>query len=318
MKKQLLIILGILAMYSCNNKNNENQTKDSIISSNNALLATKVEIDCRIPFDNENNPNWVKGLNREKFVNNIFSKILSGKFTEIYKRDEKYTISNVEDRMGVKFDTTITFNKKTNKNDTSINKTEINLSEIKEILFNEEWKFDKKEFGFEKKINSWSFIRKFYRQNDIKQENPRYLITFQIKRNEDTKPELKIASDFTYIFEFRDEYLDRVGLDKKGLLNYLIPNIESGKIKVFDPIYLVDKSKRVFTPQQFKNYTEIDFADKDVSKEINKMIYIEDWYLDEKTFNISKKVKALGFVENKYDDKTGEWTDKILFFIFFE
>ena len=317
MRNYLIILTGILLIFACNNNNIDIAEEDVNISDDNALLANKVEVDERIRFENVNNPNWVKSFDNIEFVETVFLKIFSGEFkhVNIWEQDDS-VVNYIRERMGERIDTLIIFNNNTKQNDTSINKKEIDLSEIKEIYFEEEWFFNKVNLSFNKDVSVWTPIRVYHRADDIKKKDTRYKKIFQIKKDGNSKFLNKVAENYTYIFEFYTEYENRTGLDKKGFFKFILQNIESGKIKTYDPIYLVDKSKREFTTEQLKNYAGISLDSEEFNDEVNKMIFIEDWFFDEKTFNISKKVKGIGFIADR--KVNGEWQDKILFFIFFD
>ncbi len=313
MRKYLIIIIGILFVFSCDKDNTE---KEVVYANDNALLADKVQVDNRIAFENEDNPDWIKGFDNEKFVETVFSKIFSGELAGFSNMENNgYTIEEVKDRMGEK-PFTLVFNEETNQTDTVFTKKEIELSEIKELYFEEEWFFDKDKLSFEKTINLWTFIRVYYRDTDFKKEDTRYKKIFQIKKNDKSKFVNKIAEDYTYIFKFFQDYQNKTaGLDKNNFFRFLLQSIEEGKIKSYDPIYLVDKSKREFTVDELKNYAGISLDYDEFSDEVNKIIFVEDWFFDEETFSIAKKVKGIGFIADRYNDA---WEEKILFFIFFE
>ncbi len=317
MKKYLVILTGILFLFACNN--NADVSDDDIkTSNNNALLAKKVEVMDRIVLKNEDNPDWVISFNDKAFFETVFGKVFSGEFTDCYNTPRnssdtsRYTIEELKQRMM----STSYFNKETKQKETVYIETEAALAQLKEILFKEEWNYNVTENIFEKKINAWIPIRVYHRQDDIEKKDTRYKMIVVFKNDNIEIPKKMIAEDYTYIFDFYHEYnLERVGLDKKGFFKHIINNIEIGKIKTYDPIYLVDKSKREFTIDELKNYAGITLDPEEFANEVYKMIFIEDWYFDEKTFNISKKVKGLGFISSDYKNGLEE---RILFFIFFE
>jgi len=312
MKNYLIIIIGILFISSCNINNEDNSKR---VINRNALLAKKAQVDSRIAFKNYDNPEWVKSFDNDKFVLDIFTKILSGDFSEFTKKEKNgYTIKEVKERMG-EMPFTLMYNEKTKQLDTIFSKKEVDLSEIHEIYFEEEWVFNEDNLNFDKKIDTWTPIRVYHRVNDFKKEDTRYKKIFQIKNDNNSDFKDKIAKDYIYTFNFSQEYQNRTGLDKTEFFKFILQKIKEGKIKTYDPIYLVDKSKREFNIVELKNYAGISLDYIEFADEVDKLIFIEDWYFDEKTFSISKKVKGLGFIADRYND---EWEEKILFFIFFE
>ena len=306
MKKLLFIFVPFLFLFACNN---ENQSEINEISEDNALLAKDVKIIDRITLKNDDNPDWVLSFDNEVFFKNIFEKIFSGEFTDCYKHirklsdTSKYSAEDVKERM------VSIYHNETDKED-----AQPDLSELKEILFREEWNFDSEKLVFEKKIMGWSPIRVYIASNDT--EDTRFKMVMCIHNDKEFEKVNKIAEDYEYIYDFNDKYLEKTGLDKDGFYNFLLQNIKDGKIKTYDPIYLVDKSKREFTLEQLKNFAGISLDPDDFAEEVNQIIFVEDWYFDDKTFNIAKEVKGLGFIAERYNNN--ERDDKILFFIFFD
>jgi len=309
MKKYLIILTGILFVFACNN---DKVNDDKEILNNNALLAQKVEVMNRIELFNEDNPEWVSSFDSKTFFKNVFNKVFSGEFSDCYKKSHdlsdtlKYTIEEIKQRMITNYHS---------NNDTVADEPKPDFSELKEIIFKEEWVFNKEKLIFEINVNAWIPIRVYYRFDDIKKEDTRYKMITVFKNTKESEQKKIIAENYIYVFNFYDEYMERTGIDKKGFFKFILKNIETGKIKAYDPIYLVDKSKREFTGEQLKNYAGISLDPEEFSDEVDKMIFVEDWYFDEKTFNISKKVKGIGFIADRYNDG---WEEKILFFIFFD
>ena len=316
MKNYFLIMCLVSLFGACNEpQHTENKIETQ---PTNALLAQKVKVADNVDLINTDNPEWVKNINNEELGSFIISTVLDKNFKLTENRRLNFTNEEIKMRMGVAYDTIFKLNKKTNKFDTVVSKTKIKYSEIERIYFKEEWDFNKSTLKLEKQVKMWGPVRVFYRKDDINKKDQRQSIVYRIDNSKDTICGTILVKDFIYTFEFKSEYLERTGLDKHAFLTFLIQQIKEGKQKAYDPIWLVDKSKRKFTFDDIKEYSGMNFENPnyDFSRYIKKIIFIEDWYFNKKTFNFFKKVKGIGLVANLYGENGRE--DKILFFTFFE
>jgi hypothetical protein len=319
MKKLISILILLIFCLACNNETND--IKSIKPENMNALLSEKVKMQDRIPFKNKDNPDWVAGLNHIEFVEDFFQKTFSGEFTNTHSTyiesdNVLYGINNIKQRMGIEVTGDSILDSEIESLD-SLYEKGLDLSEITEIITWEEWEFDKKSLLFSKKIKAWAFVREYYRADDTLHENARYRLPFIVKNDETAVINKKLAENIISVFNLDyHEYLDRIGFGEEEFFKFLLENIEAGKLKTYDPIYLIDRSKREFTTEELKNFAGIEFDYVDLASEVYKFIFIEDWYYDEKTFCIEKKVKGLGLVADRLIND--EWQDKILFFLFFD
>lgn len=319
MKKLISILILLIFCLACNNETTD--IKSIKPENMNALLSEKVKIQDRIPFKNKDNPDWVEGLNHIEFVEDFFQKTFSGEFTNthttyIESDNVLYGINTIKQRMGIEVTGDSILDSEIESLD-SLYEKGLDLNEITEIITWEEWEFDKASLSFSKKINSWAFVRMYFKETDVYKENARYVMPFIVKNEETAVFNKKFAENIIYVFNLDcHEYLDRVGFGEEEFFKFLLENIESGKIKTYDPIYLIDKSKREFTVDELKSFAGIEFDHIELASEVYKFIFIEDWYYDEKTFSVKKKVKGLGVVADRLVND--EWQDKILFFLFFD
>jgi hypothetical protein len=319
MKKISYLIIAVLFIFvSCENKTDDHEGEREL--NNNALLAKRVMMQDRIAFHNEDNPEWTSGFKHKDFIYDILEDIHKGRFTDIYSSEDtsdhlKYTSKEVMQRMGLYHNKdSVTYDQKIPMD--TLYKKGLKPEELVEIIFLENWAFNKDDLRFTKQVNSWSFVRKYYRDDDTLKKEARYRKTFVVRNDETSDPTIKLADQLIYAFYSEHEFLKRVGFDKLEFFRFLIEQIKAGKIKTYDPIWLVDGSKREFTPEALSNYAGIELDAYDLDWEVYKFLFVEDWYYDMNTYNIHKEVKGLGFVAGPYND--GEWTDKILFFIFFD
>jgi hypothetical protein len=294
----LVIILQLLII-GCNQSKEQDSDKND-----NVLLAKEVIIAHDVDIVNQKNPEWVQSLNRDSLFKIIFEKIFSRKVS-IYgpssffgdiKNKSPYSFEDIGDRM----------NWKDNNQD---------YSELKQLLFYEKWNFDSGKLQFSKDVKGWCPIRIYTRKNGSQDALLRKMIFF-------IYPEAKIrgkriATSMFYEFPWNRDYpLFDKGFDKVAFLTFIIEGIKSGKIIAYDPIYLVDKSKRKFTSQELVKYIGGELNPGLINIHLNSILFEENWYFGENTLSIQKDVKSFAFVQEKYDPVSGESSKKILFFIF--
>ncbi|HRS53120.1 MAG TPA: hypothetical protein P5250_00245 [Bacteroidales bacterium] len=110
------------------------------------------------------------------------------------------------------------------------------------------------------------------------------------------------------------------GSIREKLINTLIEAAKSGKFKVYDyDNNLLNSENIELLFKQPVSYTVPSISDPNVDSVVNtfneinknditKIIFLEQWYFDEKTLSFTKKVLGLGPVIKKYifDNETGE------------
>jgi len=314
MKNLLIVIIFVMSFISCTNEVEYESSENYL--NHNALLSDVVEINPHFEVQNELNPDWTSNFNDTLFFKMVFGKLSTGEFTDMYLVDkgkpEKYLFDEVVERMT----SGNMINQESYKSDSIQNKPVPNLSEIKEFVFTENWNFDERSLRFEKDVIGWSPVRVYYREDHYDKEDARHKMICWFRNTKDANTDSLIAKDYIYTVEFLHEFLTRKGLDKEKFLNFILEKVQSGDMKSYDPIWLVDKSKREFTVKELQNYAGISFDPDEFIDEVYKLLFVEDWYFDNETFSIKKEVNALAFVANR--KIADEWQDKILFFIFFD
>ncbi len=294
MKSILILLICAALINSCKR----------IEPSNNALLAEKVKIWHVVKLENKYNPSWVSGLDTEKLFSQTFNNVLSnkvnayipnGRFGDTINSMEKIEVERINRYMDWT-DSTIKY------------------EDLKEISFYETWVLDKNKFRFMKEVHGWIPIRTWFRNGDLLKRQVFYLYPDQKKKGD------IVASNIIYEHALENMYPNiMVGFDKNMLTSYLVENINSGKINAYDPIYIVDQSKRKLTIQQIEEIIGEPFTPSILAKYFYSIIFLEDWYFDENTLSISKDVKAIALVRFKTDRFLSEqdFKKKILFFLFF-
>ncbi len=268
-----------------------NETEEA----NNLLLAEEVRSTCVTELVNENNPEWVKSFDRIQFFKKVFDLAMAEK---------------VRVRGGVQIEDTTIFNNLYTGEDVK-NKMEqhvdtFNLDLIKEIRFLEKWSLDSKTFKFNKEISAWTPIKVWNTGGETKKQ-----MVFFVYPKKKGKGKL-IAKNIVYEHPWYQEYPNLyTGFDQVKFLQRIFAGVKSGAIKVYDPIYLVDKSKRELTVEQLAEYIELNPIT--LNDNIYSIVFEEDWYFNEVTFEITKDVKSIALV--KADYTTEELKKKFMFFV---
>ncbi|MEN8121716.1 MAG: hypothetical protein ABFS35_15300 [Bacteroidota bacterium] len=297
MRINKIIIIVPLLLFSCCSQDNKNKP-----INDNMLLAKEVKATCVAIVDNQDNPDWTRGFNNEAFFKNAFNRAFSGEvpiYGEAFLSDlnnkKLFTAEDIKKRL----------NGKTDK---------INFKEFKQIIFYEKWEFNKEKLQFYKEVIGWTPI-KFWNEDGKTLKK----MIFNVYPENPGKGKL-IAENIFYELPWDQEYPDiYTGFDQDIFIIELYDGIKSGEIETYDPIYLVDKSKRKFTPKQLKEYMGREL-ESDLTypyyPTMGSILFEEDWYFDENSLGIRKVVKSIAFVWVHVNTESGEWDKKIMFFIF--
>jgi hypothetical protein len=292
----VLVIILPLIFIGCN----QSKEKDSD-KNDNVLLAKEVKVTSPINIDNVQNPEWTASLNRKLLFDDVVKKLMSE--NSPLKAYVPYGFEYSTNQFIMK-PKDISDKMNWTENDRSTNN-------LKEIMFYEKWQFDINKLKLKKDIIGWCPIRVYNR--DEKQLKK---LIFDIYPKSFISGK-KIADNIIYEIPWSFEYpTNSVGFDKLGFFKFIIDGIKSGEIIAYDPIYLVDKSKRQFTSNELAKYIGEDLVPIIINISISSLLFVEDWYFDENNFSIQKDVKSFAFVQENYDPVSGESSKKILFFIF--
>jgi len=295
----VLIFISHLFLYSCKNDAQKLNNQD------NVLLAKDVSVTSPVIIDNENNPDWTNSLNRDAFLNRAFKNALT-KVVPVYKIGP-LNFENVEN---LELTPSDYIQQHMGYTDDWKGK-EMPTNEIKEIVFYEKWFFDKEKLKLSKDVIGWCPVR-LWKGNGKEGKKLIFYAYPKVKVKG-----IKIAENIKYEVPWTFEYpTTNVGFDKSNFLTYIIDGIKSGKFIAYDPIYLVDKSKRKFSVEDLTKYIGQNLNPGLIDFYLKSILFEEDWYFDEKTLSIQKDVKSIAFVQYQEPKKPGDSDTKILFFIF--
>ncbi len=293
-----IIIVVTLLLFSCYSHDNENKP-----INDNMLLAQEVKATCVAIVDNQDNPDWTKGFSMEDFFKTVFNKVLSREIP-VYGKVHLGDLKNKE--LITTEDIIKSINGEAGK---------IDFNEFKHIKFYEKWEFNKENLQFYKEVIGWTPIRVRYEDGEVVYRRR----IFNAYPENPGEGKLFAKSIF-YELPLNQGYPNMyTGFDQDYFMIELYDGIKSGEIQTYDPIYLVDKSKRKFTPKQLKEYMGRELI-SDLTypyyPRLWSILFEEDWYFDENSLGIRKVVKSIAFVWLKPDTKWGGYTRKMMFFIF--
>lgn len=295
MKNKILIYSLFILISSCNSQDSP--------KADNILLGDEVRITYVEELVKTQRPGeWLYGLDRDKLIKLIYKQVLENN-QPIYTSDNFFF---TEERMAKeeviesmeKFD------------------TPWETDQIQQILFNETWDASSDLESFTKRVDDWCPVRVFHPNPNTDEIYKR--IEFSAKPNANTRGELVAESVF---LEFELAQLGSFfpmtsGLDADKFISKVLGSIQSGKKAAYDPIYLVDKTLKTFSVEELTEFVEMDLNSVLFRKQIETIIFEENWYFDGESMNIAKEVLSLGFVRKYYEG--GENKSKILFFLKFE
>jgi hypothetical protein len=263
----------------------------------NALLGDETNIWYVAGLDNTNMPEeWVKGLHLEKLMGIAFKPILSGQI-DVYSPDQdffvdkKVSLDKIKKQLGWTNGVT-------------------NYNELKEMFFYEKWSTSSNLKSFKKDVQVWCPIQ-VWRQPDNQICKRK---SFYVKSSSKDKGIIVGESVFTeFDFSNPSPFPRWYGFDANKYVNLIFDNVQANKLKVYDPVYIVDKSMIQLNSSKLKETIGQSLESDDLRKSICSFIFEENWYIDSKSLNLYKEVKSIGFVKKYWEN--GDYKSKILFFL---
>ncbi len=295
MKSKIAVYILFVMLTSC---------KSQVVKENdndNVLLGDKVTVYDEVFLVNDKNPEeWVKGIERDKLFSSLFYQIFKEN-QQVYSPNTEFpdynNISSNEDIMRI----------------FGWNEPKEEYGDLKEILFTEEWDISSNFKKFTKKVNYYCPIRVYFREGTQELLKAK---TFYVKPTSNKKGK-QVAKNIFLEFDLGLAVFPHYsGLDDRKLVNTTFDAIQAGTVTVYDPIYIVDKSRVPFTPDELEEFLGISLSSDNLRNSVLSIITEEDWYFDAESMNISKEIKSLGFVSEYFED--GKFKSKILFFIMFD
>jgi hypothetical protein len=261
---------------------------------------------------------WVKnieGPEREKFMKKLYAGIASGKLkTYDYKTWNEESVENALMILKGKSD------------------IETNLNHINKLSFLEKWIINKNTAEISKKVIAVCPI-----MLKDSNETPLFWIKFDTIKQENASIKSsnliskRIQYDVTINNMSKTEWwIDNIESSKRSrLINILFNTAYSGKSMLYDyfnePINADILKKELNPVDTFKIPTADHSGDTTIitrrivdSAAFKKLRFMEEWYLDDQTYNFTKKVKGINLLEEKVNMQGEFLGNSPLFWIYFD
>ena len=287
------LTIFIISLTSC---------QTSIHKNSNQLLADEVKAQYFMSIEDTTiSSEWVKDFNKKYLYDNTFQQIFTKNF-KVYNPDGTY-FSKLDGTMGKQ-----EILKYLNWDSISDNYDELN-----EIVFFEKWYVDSNFSKFSKVVLGWSPVRDFYRPGKKDRIMRRKIVNIFPTKN---KKGVLLGKNIFYECEIKDycQYPFYIGFDKDKFIESVFDKIKKNKITAYDPIYLIDQTKKPINVEDILYYPKDKSKIKKFYDSICALIFNENWYFDKETLSIYKEVVSIGFVQ--WDKEKQK--ENILFFINFK
>ncbi len=154
MKKYLFLLFIIFLVISCSEnspkssivntvkevKNNENKNLDT---ANMEVLSDTVKSVISLD-ENEDKPPFFTNFNKKEFLDSLILSVLDGRIKGYdYFDFTPKSVENIKEDMGLVYDTVAVEDAMTGKVDTVIKKPELDIKDIRELVFIEKWKWNR-------------------------------------------------------------------------------------------------------------------------------------------------------------------------------
>ncbi len=313
----LLIFISIGLLISCNNpKQNKSSNKTNETINNkaniNALIPDKVIIYDEVNFMQQSIHEWVLGVDTI-FMTNLNEQVINSEI-QLYS-------SNIYYDPDLKLEMT----------DKDIYLNMNTQGSISSLYFIENWNFNKNTYKLDKQIESWSPVYEFYKKYDgeIDSSKKAKKLLYDVRTKLENNTKL-IAKNIIYEINFSEDRKTNDYLDLNKLSHLIIDPILTGDKKAVDffektelkPIDIkYDLGYRLDSLEEENPNTGEwvwkRFETKEDLSNIEAFIFIEDWYLDTKTFAIKKEVKSIApvIIKTKIDEDGESYISKKIVFL---
>lgn len=314
-----IVIIALLGLFSCKNSETENKSTQEHV---NHLIPNKVSIMYEQSMIVPEEYWFFKGIDFQKFVSDLQSKTVSGKLSAFFPLSSiPLTKQDIQDRFA--------------------NAENFKINEIKYVVFEEDWDLDTSTFLMKKKVNGYSLIREFIRSTRFETEEVTKSIIARYDFTKNPEKDFKklqlLSKDVAYEVllknEANPEWLENIQV--KHAINILLSKALSGTAQAYSfmirdsltPLTVSDLKIRL--GEETQSYINVDETtgeedtvsiDKKIEpNEITGVVFIEDWYIDNKTMQIYKDVKGIGLVREyvKYLDANEPEIAKTIPFIMY-
>ena len=290
MKNLIVSSFILLSVFSC--KRQGTTQKENILIGDKAQVTYIESL-----VNNEHPAEWLAGMNKNVLFDKTFN-VLSNNQVKVYTPDQPE----------FKYKTFFSY-------DDIIKSTGwengLHPEQFIEILFCENWFLSKDFKTFTKEAVYWCPIQVWDEDGQIFKRKMFYAAPTEHKKGELIAENIFTEFDFTN----RVVFPSWNGFDPYKFFETVFDKIMANELAPLDPVYIVDGTETVFTPQELTDYIGLPLDSEGLRGGIESFIFQENWYFDEATMNIYKDVKSIGFVRKYWED---EQKSKILFFLKFK
>ena len=288
MKNLIVGSFILLLVFSCNNQNT-NQKE-------NILLGDKARVTYIERLENNGHPEeWLAGMNKNALFDKTFNALSNNK-VKVYTPNQTEFI----DKTLYSYDDIIKLTGWENG---------LHLEEFKEMLFCENWFLSNDFKTFTKEVVYWCPVQVWDTEGQVFKRKIFYATPTAQKKGELIAENIFSEFDFTN----RVVFPSWNGFDPYKFVKTVFDRIIANGLTPIDPVYIVDGTEKVFTPQELAAYIGLPLDSELLRGHVESFIFQEYWYFDVATMNICKEVKSIGFVRKYWEDR--EQKSKILFFL---
>lgn len=312
------LFITVTLLSSCKSRIDKSKTNDLIPNN------IEVKYECLINYPGSSD--IFTSLNKTNFVDKLVSTTLQGKI-KVYDPFDTTKVLNKEDLkavIGSWQDTVVGIDSKHADTALIIRQFGFDKTELKKILFTEDWYFNSQTFSLSKRVKTWCPVKVYFKEEDSTHEDTLKKMLFLVKQTSASKPQnctlLKenVTTEFSLYNKNVPEWLS--DLNPKRFMNILLENVLNKKIVAYD---FFDKKKKLSVEEikanmgecvklysvenpKTESYDTLRINSKMDLDEVKSIIFVEDWYIDWQTLAIYKTVKSVAPVRVYTTSHNGE------------
>jgi len=308
--KKIILALLVTSLFSCNQEKEIKKIDTNTKSNSNILLYSKATVKQEVNLYPEMNKEWVAGLAKSEIIKKIRKAAKSGKTVYDFNGKDKMNAEEVTASIFYIVDT-VFVEQENGELATKIIKTEFPEEQFKALFFVENWNVDEDMTSFNKDMIKYTLIREVIdhnaKENGLTNNDTMRYITITVVNNHDNEDFTPLAKDIKSEFYFKQDEASFVkGFNEENFTKTFLNLVLSGKKKA----YSFDDTNTVLSVNEIKQsigatldtmIVENEDASIDTvimqneadPESIIGIIFIEDWFYNEKTMVIEKIVKAI-------------------------
>jgi len=308
--KKIILALLVVSLFSCNQEKEVKKTETNNPSNSNVLLYNKAVVKQEVNLFPDMNQEWVESLTNSGIISKIREGAKSGKTVYDYNSNEKLSMIEVIGSILYIVDTVV-IEQMNGDIETKIIKTEYPEDQFKALFFEENWSVDEDMTSFNKDLVKYTLIREVIdpqaKLEGLTTKDTMRYITISIVNNHDDENFKPLAQNIKSEFYFKQDIPSFVkGFNEENLTKALLNSVLSGKKKAYsfddlNTVLTVDEIKQSIGATTDTMIVENEDASMDTvivqneadPESIIGLIFIEDWFYNENTMVIEKKVTAM-------------------------